>query len=93
MEGPIIPRTTTSMKVGVTNRTIRLVTDTTKLAYLPDEILLPQPPPLAQNCSVIPLGHSFSRRFLAGLFIFEVGANKRDRMPSTNTLLIKGVQI
>jgi hypothetical protein len=32
--GPIIPRTTSSMKMGIANGTIRLVIDTTRLAYL-----------------------------------------------------------
>ena len=32
--GPIIPRATSSMKMGMENRTIRLVIDTTRLAYL-----------------------------------------------------------
>jgi hypothetical protein len=34
VEGPIISLTTSSMKVGIENGTIRLVIDTTKLAYL-----------------------------------------------------------
>jgi len=35
--GPIIPRTTASMKMEVEDGTIRLVIDTTRLAYLPQE--------------------------------------------------------
>ena len=37
MERPIIPRTTSSMKMEVEDGTIRLVIDTTRLAYLPQE--------------------------------------------------------
>ena len=36
-ERPIIPRTTSSMKMGIENGTIRLVIDTTRLAYLLQE--------------------------------------------------------